>query len=127
MISNALLKYNWKFSRRLNEEYNKDIKWTIVLISSDIDSIKSRLLSWEIDKDKALLEIENKVHNKYYKIEVAKWDYNFQILDDNTKKKSISKQVIIDWIDLYTYTILNQQYVYPQQFKAVERAVKELM
>lgn len=122
IIANALLRYNWWWSTRLNKEYTKDIKWTILEITKTLYNCKSQLLTWQINEKEAL-DIITKTHIEYFDIsKVTKWLYHFSILDERAKWIPINKEYIIWWIDTYTKDVLNQQYMYPEQFKAAKRA-----
>lgn len=122
MISNALLRYNWQWSTRLNREYTKEIKSTILEITRTLYLCKSQLTIGQITEKEAL-DMIIKVHNKYFDIEkVKKWEFHFSILDDNANWIIINKDSILLWIDNYAKDILNQQYMYPQQLKAAGRA-----
>lgn len=85
-----------------------------------LDNRKKRLLSNQVSIKDCMEEIRI-IHNIFFKSEKAKNGiYNFQILDDYYLYRNFDdKNTIISWIDKYTKTILDQQYMYPEQFASL--------
>lgn len=121
-ISNALLRYNWQWSDRLNKKYIRDIKWAITSITKDLYICKSKLISWEMTLNESLNIIRNDIHDRYFNKDVKKGLYHFTILDQLANWKKITKDDVLEWITNYTKDVLNQQYMYPEQLKAANRA-----
>lgn len=85
-----------------------------------LDNRKKRLLSKDVSIKDWMEEIRI-IHNIFFNSEKAKnWIYNFQILDDYYLHRNVDdKNKIISWIDNYTKSILDQQYMYPEQFASL--------
>ncbi len=137
--------------QRLTKEWF--IKKRIIDIANILEKQKEELIdmknSWSYSTIDAIAKIK-KIHNDYfvrlkadpkadinihyYKDilkswfdDVQKWvDQHFRILNEYFYwEEKISIDDIIDWIEWYKIDILKQQFMYPEQYKAIEDVIKD--
>ncbi len=148
IILYSLFLYNWRFTERLildnqvdqkkqnerlddqgdeseDENKKKDLRAIINEIFESLNSIKIWLLNWELSIDEAIKKVE-KIDDNNFNRKISKWGSNFRIVNLKENWEQISKNDIIIWIDKYTKEILNQQFLYPEQINAANKAYEIL-